>query len=312
MHRTAVITVVALVAVAFAAGAAQAAEPTPDDLIARGLELRRQAKPEKALELFRQAHAVAPSPRTLGQMGLVEASLEHWLDADAHLSASLATPGDAWVKKNRAFLEQALKVSDGHVGALVITGPDGTAVAVNGEPVGTLPALPPVKLAEGSTRVTASGAGFKDFAKTVTIVGGAKVSLAIVLDPVEKRPAVALSAPAPLPVPAAPAITVAPQGRAAWRTRTGAGLAAAGAGLLAWGVVWIAIDGNDHCATGGPACTKVYDTRTPGWILAAGGAAAAAAGAIVLLTGRRQESSGGDPNLFVAATPTSLLLRALF
>ena len=68
-------------------GVARAAEPGADELITRGLELRRQAKPEQALEMFQRAHALAPSPRTLGQMGLVEASLEHWLDAETHLTA---------------------------------------------------------------------------------------------------------------------------------------------------------------------------------------------------------------------------------
>src|SRR4029079_8120449 len=89
------------------AAVAHAEEPTADQLIARGLELRRDSKPEQALEMFQKAHALAPSPRTLGQMGLVEASREHWLDAEAHLIASLATPDDAWVRKNRAFLDQA-------------------------------------------------------------------------------------------------------------------------------------------------------------------------------------------------------------
>src|SRR5262245_62039299 len=101
MHRLAALTIGALIGLG--SGTAQAAEPAPDELIARGLELRRQAKPEQALQMFQRAHALAPSPRTLGQMGLVEASLEHWLDADAHLTASLATPGDVWVKKNRGF-----------------------------------------------------------------------------------------------------------------------------------------------------------------------------------------------------------------
>ena len=99
-------------------GVAQAAEPTADDLIVRGLELRRAAKPGEALELFQRAHALAPSPRTMGQIGLVEASLEHWLDAETHLTASLATPDDAWVKKNHGFLDQALGVSRGHIGEL--------------------------------------------------------------------------------------------------------------------------------------------------------------------------------------------------
>jgi hypothetical protein len=291
-----------------ATSAARAVEPTADQLIARGLELRRESKPEQALEMFQKAHALAPSSRTLGQMGLVETSLEHWLDAEAHLTASLATPEDAWVRKNRAFLDPALGVAQKHVGELVITGPAGTEVAVDGKRIGTLPAQP-LKLAEGNAVVTANSAGFKEFSKTVAIAGGATVSMAIVLDPVEKRPAVALSAPVPT-LAASPVLPLGrpDENRPAWRTWTGAGLVAAGAGLLAWGIVWIAVDGNDQCATAGPSCTTVYDTKTPGWILAAGGAAAAAGGTVLLLTGRR----GDNPNVVFAATPSALLLRGQF
>jgi hypothetical protein len=193
----------------------------------------------------------------------------------------------------------------------VITGPEGAAVAVDGKPVGTLPTIPPVRVAEGTTVVTASGSGFEGFSKTIQVAGGAKISIAIVFDPIEKGRAVARAAPAPQPGSVAPALAVADHRRPAWRTWTGAGLATAGTGLLAWGIVWIAIDGNDRCAAGGPACATVYDTKTAGWILAVGGAAAVTGGAIVLLTGRRDDGqNGGD--VVLAATPTSLLLRGRF
>jgi hypothetical protein len=289
-------------------GVGHAAEPGPDELITRGLELRRQSKPEQALEMFQRAHALAPSPRTLGQMGLVEASLEHWLDAETHLTGSLATPDDPWVGKNRTFLDQALKISRDHVGVLVITGPAGTDVAVDGKHVGTLPAVQPMKLAQGNAVVTANGAGFKDFSKTVAIEGGAKTSLAIALDPAEKLPAVALAAPVPLPASSPPLPSVTEHRGRTFKTMTGGGLVAAGAGLLAWGIIWIAVDHNDDCPMSGAACNKVYDTKTAGWILTAGGAAAAAVGTGILIWGRRAES----PNVTLGATPTSLLLRARF
>jgi hypothetical protein len=292
-------------------GVARAAAPGADELVARGLELRRQAKPQEALETFRRAHALGPSARTFGQMGLVEASLERWLDADAHVAAALGTPDDVWVKRNRAFLYQARRVVSGHIGELVITGPAATDVAVGGKRVGTLPAVGPIRLVEGDAVVTASGAGFKEFSKTVKIVGGAKVALAIVLDPIDERPAVALAAPSPLPAPAPPALTVGESLPTAWRTWTGASLTAAGAALAAWGIVWIAVDGEDRCAIGGPACQTVYDTKRAGWILAAGGAAAVAGGVAMLLAGHGDERQSGA-NVALAATPTSLLLRALF
>ncbi|HXU02473.1 MAG TPA: hypothetical protein VN903_16025 [Polyangia bacterium] len=298
--------------ITLASGVARAAEPTTaEDFIVRGLELRRAAKPGEALEMFQRAHALAPSPRTLGQMGLVEASLEHWLDAETHLTAAMASPGDAWVTKNRAFLDQALVVTRGHIGELTVTGPAATDVSVDGKHVGTLPALPPQRLVEGNVVVTANSAGFKDFSKTVTIAGGAKVAVAIVLDPSDQRASVAVAAPVPLPAPPPGTTTFAPsaeQPARGWRTPTGVGLVAAGAGLAAWGIIWIAVDANDNCPMRGPACNSVYDTKTTGWMLTAGGVAAAGVGAALLVLGHRN----GNANVALDLTPTSLSLRGRF
>jgi hypothetical protein len=298
---------------ALTAGIALAAEPTAGDLIVRGLELRRAAKPGEALEMFQRAHALAPSPRTLGQMGLVETSLERWLEAEAHVTAALGTPDEMWVRKNRAFLDQALKICRGHIGALVVTGPIGTDVAIDGRRVGTLPLIRPVRLVEGSAIVTASSAGFKDFSKTVRIAGGAKVSVAIVLDPVEKRSSVAVAAPVPLPAQEPPIFPVPiiaatePSARS-WKTPVGVGLVAAGAGLMAWGITWMAVDHNDACPLGGPACDNVYDTGTKGRLLTAGGVAAVGAGAALLYLGHRST----DASLALDLTPSSVALHGRF
>jgi hypothetical protein len=260
--------------------------------------------------MFRRAHALAPSVRTLGQMGLVEASLEQWLDAETHVLAALAKPDDAWVRRNRTFLDEALQVSRGHIGDLVVSGPSGTTVAVDGKRAGMLPAVAPVRLVEGRAVVRASSAGFKDFSKTITIKGGARSSLAIVLDPVEKRTAVAIGAPAPLPAPAPPpgATTFDEAGGRSWRGPVGVGLVAAGAGLMAWGITWIAVDHHDSCPVGGPACDTVYDTKHTGWILGAGGAVAASAGAVLLYLGQRDDRS----TLSLDVTPRSVSLRGRF
>jgi hypothetical protein len=86
------------------------------------------------------------------------------------------------------------------------------------------------------------------------------------------------------------------------------GLIAAGAGLAAWGIVWIAVDGNDNCPMGGPACNSVYDTKTAGWILTAGGAAAAGVGAVLVYVGHR----AGNANVALDVTPSALFLRGRF
>ena len=148
---------------------ARGSDHDPDTLIMRGLELRRMGKSEEALELFRRAHASAPGPRTLGQMGLVESSLQLWTEADAHLTAALTTPDDGWVHKNRQFLEQAVDRAREHIGELVITGPPGARIAVAGRAIGALPLLAPIRLVEGDVAVSATSEGSKTYSVDVSI-----------------------------------------------------------------------------------------------------------------------------------------------
>ena len=302
------LVICAVLAVVSPVARAAGPETEADALIALGLELRRQEKQIDALDLFQRAHAIAPSSRTLGHIGLVEASLQRWAAAEGHVAAALATPNDPWVRKNHGFLAQALTTAKGHVGELEIIGPAGTAISIDGKPAGSLPAIPVMRRSEGQTVVTATGVGFNDFAKTVSIAGGARTSLAIILDPVDSRPAIAVAPPVPLVASPPPQHSSDSQPRS-WKKRTGGALAAAGAGLLAWGIVWIAADGSDACSSvTRPGCGMVYDTKTAGWILAGSGVAAVSAGTILLLTGRTSSSS----EVAVGVTPTSLLLQGRF
>ena len=302
---------IVFVVLAAAPAVSRAAPPESeaDTLIAKGLELRRQEKQIDALELFQRAHVLAPSPRTLGQMGLVEASLQRWVDAETHISAALAAANDPWVRKNHAFLDQALTTAKGHVGELEITGPPGTEISVDGKPVGTLPAVSILRRREGEAVVTASNTGFKEFSKTASVVAGSRTSLAIVLDPVDSRPAIAMAPPVPMVTTTTPPPPVVDGPHGSWRAWTGGALIATGAGALAWGIVWLAVDGNDACGSlTGPPCRSVYDTRTPGWILAGAGAAAATGGVLLLATGRHESRS----DVAVGLTPTSLFVQGRF
>jgi hypothetical protein len=306
----------ALPATGFVLGTAPALaadDPRADALIQQGLDLRREGKPAEALELFQRAHAIAPSPRTFGQLGLVETSLQHWADADLHLSVSLANPDDAWIRKNRAFLEQALATSKQHIGELVVDGPAGAEVFVGGKSVGTLPAVPTLHLAEGAVAISATAAGFKNFDQTVAIRPGARTPVTIRLTPIPLPPvattetaSVAAASPAPLVTTAGSAEPGTPGHRHAW---VGAPLASVGAGLLAWGIVWVAIDGKDDCGVaGGSACGRAYDTKTWGWILGGVGAAAVATGGVIFFSGRGPAKS----DVAVGLAPSALLLEGRF
>lgn len=279
---------------------ARASDVDPDVLIGRGLDLRRAGKSTEALELFRRAHREAPSPRTLGQMGLVETSLARWTDADIHLSASLATPDDAWVRQNRSFLEQALARTKDHIGELVISGRPGTEVSFGGKALGALPLAEPLRTTEGAFLLTATAATFKPFSVSVTIKGGSRTAVTIVLEPI------AVAAPNP---PAMESFALSEAPASSGRRKTGVALAAAGVGALTWGIAWIALDNHGACGSiQSGACGTVYDTRTAGWILAASGGALALTGGALLLSTFHPANS----ELAFAITPRSLLLQTRF
>jgi len=274
-----------------------------DKLISQGLELRRAGKSHEAVDLFRRAHTLAFTPRALGQLALAEASAQIWVDAETHLVSTLELGTDAWVERNRQMIEEALAVVRQHIGELAITGPVRTTITVDGRAAGTLPLLNPLRVAEGSALVTATSAGFQQFSKTVAIQSGKRVTLAIVFGPAQARPAVALAPPMTLvgstPMPG-------PTTRSVWAGRA---LVAAGAGLATWGAIWIALDDDSAGArfNCGPMCTKVYDTKTWGWGLAAGGVAAVVGGVALIISGRHRE-----PSVALGVTPSAVALGGRF
>ncbi len=291
---------VALIVVAhFKPAFARADDTDPDVLIMRGLDLRRAGRSADALALFRRAYEVAPSPRTLGQMGLVESSLQHWADAEAHLVAALATPDDAWVHRNRQFLDQARERTKEHMGELVITGPPGTKVSLGEKPIGALPLATPVRLVEGEIAINATSAGYKPFSLDLSIKGGARAAVSIVLERIDL--AARGSEVQDLVSPSPPATH-----RRLWAGTT---LAVAGAGALTWGIAWLVLDGRRDCGAGQPgACPTTYDTRTAGTLLAVGGGALALAGGALLYSGLRP----GPLNVTLGMTTHSLRFEARF
>ncbi|HLK91281.1 MAG TPA: tetratricopeptide repeat protein [Polyangia bacterium] len=296
---TRVLVLIACLGLAVTSATAAAGEASPDALIEQGLAQRRSGNPERALELFRQAHALAPSARTFGQMGLVEASLKQWVEAENHLSMSLANPDDAWVRKNRAFLDEALTVCRRHVGELVVTGPAGTEVFVAGRSIGTLPTVPAVRLPEGTVAITASAPGYKAFEQSATITAGERSQIVLAMAPIVPPPAPPPVTPVAAPILREPGPP--PESSGGWHVWAGASLAAAGTAALAWGIVWIAVNGR----TAGDG--TLYETRTPGLVLAGAGAAALIGGAAIFFTAPRADSKTA-----VAIAPGSFLIRARF
>ncbi|MFL5306807.1 MAG: PEGA domain-containing protein [Polyangia bacterium] len=315
-----------LVVLALRATPVRADAASAEVLIQQGLKLRRDGKPEEALQRFREAHEMAPSPRTYGQMGLVETTLKRWTDGETHLAVALANPDDAWVRKNRAFLDQALSLCREHVGDLVITGPAGAEVSVGGTPAGTLPAVPALRVAEGAVEVTATASGYESYKTTVTIRAGKRSALKIAMSPEpvaaghEDTPPKVPTAvdPETKPTPEADvkgAAPPAPVEQSHWHTWTGISLGVVGAGAIAFGIAWWSVDG--ECmntqvdATGkyrGCVDSKYYDTKTGGEIAIGLGAAAVVAGAIIFFT----SPSDDAPSVALGASPNGLWVAGRF
>src|SRR5256885_726287 len=79
---------------------AVAADTNEDELIQRGIELRRRRSDEAAFPLFQKAYEQHHSPRAAAQLGLDELALGRWIDSERHLQEALGSPSDPWIRKN--------------------------------------------------------------------------------------------------------------------------------------------------------------------------------------------------------------------
>jgi hypothetical protein len=142
-------------------------------LIRQGVELRSQKKDERALPLFEKAYQLSRTPRTAGQLGLVEMALGYFVDADRYLSEAVASPDHPWVAKNLATLKAQLATAKSQIGELYIIGePVGAEVLVNGKPVGKLPLSAPIRLDKGRADVQVRAPGYTATSDSIVMVGG--------------------------------------------------------------------------------------------------------------------------------------------
>ena len=287
---------VAVLVVNVVGASARAAEPeTADQLVAKGVELRKKGDHAGALREFQTAHAKDPSGRTLAQMGIAEATLQRWVDAENHLSQALES-SIPWIEKNRATLEQTLQTVRTHTAEISIYGTTGATVTVDDKVVGRIP-LPTIpRVNDGDVTVRVESPGHKPFVQTLPAKGGSRLIVTATLEPLAPDP--------PTLAPVVPLVTsTAAQadtsaGSRPWRRWTGIGLLTAGVVAATWGIVWIAVDGNGSWGNS----ERVWDTRTPGWFMLGGAVAASIGGGYLLYSSRHGEVQ-------VAASPAGLMGR---
>jgi hypothetical protein len=155
------------------AGPAWAQQDEAEALIKKGLELRRQGQNLEALPFFQRAYSLYPSSRSGAQLGFVEQAVGLSLEAEKHITATLADEGDQWVRRNKTAIVQALSEIRATLGRLIIdTTPGSATVFINGAVVPARELAHPVYVKPGSTLLEVRHPGFVSQSRSLTILAG--------------------------------------------------------------------------------------------------------------------------------------------
>lgn len=185
-----------------------------DALIAEGVALRREGNEREALERFTRAHALHPTPRSAGQMGLAAKSLRSYLAAERHLKEALAAENDPWVEKNREALALAMDIVSKELGWLDVRADVSDAeLYVNGALAATLPLAEPLRVVAGQLTVEVRATGYLPTAIEATLPAETTKALEVKLQPApppDPTPNAQPPEPAPLPLPEPADVEAAP------------------------------------------------------------------------------------------------------
>lgn len=184
----AVAAVLSAAALASPARADSRDEAEAEAAIKRGVELRRHAKDQEALEEFRKAYAAVKSARALAQIGLAEQALGRWVDAENDLGEAMSSKSDPWIRKNQATLNGAADVIRKHLGSLDVIGPAGAELFVDGHTAGKLPLAKPARVPIGSLTVEVKKEGFFAATRPVSIAAGELTRESVDLQPLPAAP----------------------------------------------------------------------------------------------------------------------------
>jgi hypothetical protein len=142
-------------------------------LVQQGIAQRRAGEDQAALETFRRANALTPSPRIRAQVALAEQALGQWASADTDLRAALREENDPWIQRNRASLEAALTSIGSRLATVELScNHAGATLLINGREVGTFPLAQPLRLESGSAALEVRMQGYRTIRRTIDVEGG--------------------------------------------------------------------------------------------------------------------------------------------
>ncbi|MGH7297657.1 MAG: hypothetical protein ACRELB_22155, partial [Polyangiaceae bacterium] len=177
-----------------------AGDAAVEALIDTGIDRYKRHDYDGARVMFSQAYQADPSQvGTLFNLALAELQSGHPVDAARHLRTFVASP-QAQPERVESARSKWLPEAEAEVGRLSIEAPAGTAVSVDGAPLGQAPFGDPIYVAAGQHDLVAKlGSGERSM--HVNAVAGKVISVQFVPD--ENA-----TTPAPVSLPPAPAAAI--------------------------------------------------------------------------------------------------------
>jgi PEGA domain-containing protein len=166
-------------AVAQEPSSAPGQEATDEELIAKGVTLRKLGRDAEALAAFERAEAFRPSARAVAQIALAHQALAQWREAERGLAEALRDSDDGWVSRQRAHLEYSLAVVQDHLAWLEVeSNVAGAEVWIGGEFFARLPIDRPMRTTVGELTVELRAPGYAPIQRTLHIEAGSQVHAA--------------------------------------------------------------------------------------------------------------------------------------
>lgn len=162
---------VALLVLGVVAPSLALAQRAEDALLRECFEQRQAGRHAASLPACERAVTVAPSGRSLAQLGLTEMALERWADAATHLAAALDDTAHPWIQQNRAAVEGALRAVRARVGVIdVSTNVPGATASLGGAPGLPVPHL--LYGAPGAASLTLRAPNGRSTSRDLTLAAG--------------------------------------------------------------------------------------------------------------------------------------------
>jgi hypothetical protein len=161
------------------------AQEKDSELIAQGVQLRREHRDAEALQRFRRAYDLYAAPRTRVQIALAEQALEDWVSAEKDLIEALSHD-DPWVVERAEALKDSLAEIRSHLASLQIeTSTAGAELWQKGVLVGKVSAEP-LRVVGGNLEIEIRAAGYQVARRSLSVPAQSIVKLVVDLVPVSE------------------------------------------------------------------------------------------------------------------------------